>query len=72
MIVWHILHALVPPPADKPDAWVVLNVLIGASGFGLAYAWCTWKLIAQSGLLELLSGPKVLRATPVEADKRRQ
>src|SRR5436190_6483044 len=56
MIVWHFLHAFVVPPPDKPDIWVVLNVLIGASGFGLAYVWCTWKLIVQSGLWEF---PKV-------------
>ncbi|RDW86299.1 dolichyl-P-Glc:Man(9)GlcNAc(2)-PP-dolichol alpha-1,3-glucosyltransferase ALG6 [Aspergillus mulundensis] len=48
MIGWHVLEAFVPPPPDKPDLWVVLNVLIGAGGFGLAYLWCLWKLISQS------------------------
>lgn len=48
MIVWHVLDAFVQPPADKPDLWVVLNVLIGASGFGLAYLWTTSNLIAQA------------------------
>ncbi|RAK78559.1 dolichyl-P-Glc:Man(9)GlcNAc(2)-PP-dolichol alpha-1,3-glucosyltransferase ALG6 [Aspergillus fijiensis CBS 313.89] len=47
MIVWHVVEAFVPPPSDKPDLWVVLNVLIGAGGFGLAYLWCVWKLIQQ-------------------------
>lgn len=47
MIVWHIVEALVAPPAGKPDLWVVLNVLIGAGGFGIAYLWCLWKLIIQ-------------------------
>ncbi|PKX91800.1 dolichyl-P-Glc:Man(9)GlcNAc(2)-PP-dolichol alpha-1,3-glucosyltransferase ALG6 [Aspergillus novofumigatus IBT 16806] len=47
MIVWHVLDAFVPPPEGKPDLWVVLNVLIGAGGFGIAYMWCMWRLITQ-------------------------
>lgn len=47
MIVWHVLEAFVPPPESKPDLWVVLNVLIGAGGFGIAYLWCMWRLIMQ-------------------------
>lgn len=47
MIAWHVVEAFVPPPPDKPDLWVVLNVLIGAGGFGIAYLWCLWKLITQ-------------------------
>ncbi|KAF7136657.1 hypothetical protein CNMCM5793_005935 [Aspergillus hiratsukae] len=47
MIVWHVLEAFVPPPESKPDLWVVLNVLIGAGGFGIAYLWCMWRLITQ-------------------------
>ncbi|KAL4906752.1 hypothetical protein BDW74DRAFT_127019 [Aspergillus multicolor] len=48
MVGWHVLEAFIPPPPEKPDLWVVLNVLIGAGGFGLAYLWCLWKLISQS------------------------
>ncbi|KAL4810566.1 ALG6, ALG8 glycosyltransferase family-domain-containing protein [Aspergillus unguis] len=48
MVGWHVLEAFVPPPPGKPDLWVVLNVLIGAGGFGIAYLWCFWKLISQS------------------------
>ncbi|KAL1990540.1 hypothetical protein VTN49DRAFT_6379 [Thermomyces lanuginosus] len=51
MVVWHVLEAFVPPPPGKPDLWVVLNVLIGASGFGLAYLWCTWTLLTQASRL---------------------
>ncbi|RLL94441.1 hypothetical protein CFD26_104287 [Aspergillus turcosus] len=47
MIVWHVLEAFVAPPESKPDLWVVLNVLIGAGGFGIAYLWCMWRLIMQ-------------------------
>lgn len=47
MVVWHVLEAAVPPPADKPDLWVVLNVLIGASGLCIIYLWCTWRLVVQ-------------------------
>lgn len=48
MIVWHIVEAFIPQPEDKPDLWVVLNVLIGAAGFSLAYLWCTWKLVSHA------------------------
>ncbi|KAL8668844.1 MAG: hypothetical protein Q9168_006541 [Polycauliona sp. 1 TL-2023] len=52
MIAWHIGEAFVPPPADKPDLWVVLNVLIGFAGFGVCFLWCSWQLILRSGLME--------------------
>jgi alpha-1,3-glucosyltransferase len=52
MVMWHVLEAFVPPPNGKPDIWVVVNVLIGAAGFTICYAWCTWNLVVQSGLLE--------------------
>ena len=52
MIIWHFLEAFLEPPKTKPDLWVVLNVLIGAAGFGICYLWCTWNLIEKSGILE--------------------
>lgn len=48
MVIWHVLEAFVPPPKGKPDLWVVLNVLVGAVGFSLAYMWCTWKLVSTA------------------------
>lgn len=65
MVVWHVLEAFVPPPAGKPDLWVVLNVLGGASGFGIAYLWCLWKLIVQSRKVER-------KMTVKEQQKKRQ
>lgn len=47
MIAWHIVEAYIPAPKELPDLWVVINVLIGAAGFGIAYLWCLWKLIVQ-------------------------
>ncbi|KAJ6157407.1 hypothetical protein N7470_004999 [Penicillium chermesinum] len=47
MVAWHVLEAFVPPPAGKPDLWVVLNALIGAGGFGIAYLWSMWKLLVH-------------------------
>ncbi len=52
MGIWHILEAFVNTPQGKPDLWVVLNVLIGAGGFGICYLWCTWQLLMRSGVLE--------------------
>ncbi|KAL8630340.1 hypothetical protein Q9189_003977 [Teloschistes chrysophthalmus] len=52
MIAWHIGEAFMPPPEDKPDLWVVLNVLIGFAGFGVCLVWCSWQLILRSGMLE--------------------
>ncbi|KAK2811162.1 hypothetical protein FQN49_008478 [Arthroderma sp. PD_2] len=51
MLGWHLLESTVSPPATKPDLWVVLNALIGASGFGIIFLWCNWKLV-QAVLLE--------------------
>ncbi|OAX80013.1 hypothetical protein ACJ72_05665 [Emergomyces africanus] len=71
MISWHFLEAFVPTPAGKPDLWVVLNVLIGASGFGISYLWCTWKLIQQTGLINSLPASKSLRGQPaIEKEKK--
>ena len=47
MIVWHVVEEFVPAPPGKPDLWVVMNVLVGAGGFGIAYLWCLWKLVVQ-------------------------
>lgn len=52
MIAWHIGEAFVPPRADKPDLWVVLNVLVGFAGFGICFLWCSWQLILRSGMME--------------------
>lgn len=51
MLIWHVLDAFFTPPEGKPDLWVVLNVLIGAAGFGICYLWCTWQLILRSDVL---------------------
>ena len=55
VIGWHIVEAFFPPPASKPHLWVVLNCLIGAGGFGICYAWCTWQMLQKSGVVEKLS-----------------
>lgn len=52
MIAWHVAEAFVPPPAGKPDLWVVLNALIGAGGFGIAYLWSMWKLFVHCQRIE--------------------
>ncbi|QDS68459.1 hypothetical protein FKW77_010826 [Venturia effusa] len=49
MVAWHFAEAFVAPPKDKPDLWVVANVLIGAAGFGICYLWCLWGLYSRSG-----------------------
>ena len=69
MIVWHMLEAFVETPKGKPDLWVVLNVLIGAAGFGLCYLWCTWRLIEQSGVMQ---GYTVGVPAPEAGRKKRQ
>ncbi|KAJ9669310.1 Glucosyltransferase-like protein [Coniosporium apollinis] len=51
MVAWHLAEAFVPPPADKPDLWVVANVLLGCAGFVICYLWCLWRLAVRSGLI---------------------
>jgi alpha-1,3-glucosyltransferase len=48
MGVWHVVHAFVEPPMDKPDLWVVANVGVGAAGFVICYLWCLWRLVQES------------------------
>ncbi|KAF3481946.1 glucosyltransferase [Arthroderma uncinatum] len=65
MLGWHVLESTVSPPATKPDIWVVLNSIIGASGFGIIYLWCNWKL-AQAVLLEPQQSPlSTIRKRPI-------
>jgi alpha-1,3-glucosyltransferase len=51
MVGWHIVEAFIPPPADKPDLWVVANAGIGCGGFVICYLWCLWTLLEKSELL---------------------
>ena len=51
MLVWHLGEAYFTPPENKPDLWVVLNVVIGAVGFGICYLWTTWQLILRTDVL---------------------
>ena len=52
MIGWHFAEAFIETPKGKPDLWVVLNVMVGAAGFGICYLWCTWQLLLRSGILQ--------------------
>jgi alpha-1,3-glucosyltransferase len=52
MAVWHIAEAFLVPPSGKPDLWVVINVGIGAVGFGICYLWCLWSLIVENAFEE--------------------
>lgn len=51
MVGWHVAEAFYPPPADKPDLWVVANAIVGTGGFGICYLWCLWRLITKSEIL---------------------
>lgn len=58
MVGWHVLDATVAPSSDKPDLWVVANVLIGAAGFSLCYLWSLVILLQKSGLLQSSATPQ--------------
>ncbi|KAI1001871.1 hypothetical protein K3495_g6335 [Podosphaera aphanis] len=51
MGLWHAAEAFLVPPDTKPDLWVVINVGIGATGFGLCYLWCLGRLWKECGLI---------------------
>lgn len=52
MVVWHLVEAFLQPPDGKPDLWVVLNVVIGAAGFGVCFLWCSWQVVLRSGVMD--------------------
>lgn len=59
MLGWHVVQALVLPPFNKPDLWVVANVGVGAAGFIICYLWCLWRLAEESDLIPKSTGKKV-------------
>ncbi|CAK3985146.1 glycosyltransferase family 57 [Lecanosticta acicola] len=67
-LVWHGLELFVLPPTNKPDLWVVVNVCLGAAGFGLCYLWCLWNLALESGVLGVLG----VRKKSVAQEKKTQ
>ena len=73
MIVWHFAEAFVETPKGKPDLWVVLNVMVGAAGFGICYLWCTWQLLLRSGILQewFEFREKMGQATTRERERKR-
>ena len=71
MIAWHVSEAYLPPLENKPDLWVVLNVVIGAAGFGICYLWTTYQLIIRSNVLEEWFGFQAEQVAKGEAGKAR-
>ncbi|KAH8674477.1 glycosyltransferase family 57 protein [Tricladium varicosporioides] len=58
MALWHLAENFLLPPHGKPDLWVVVNVGIGAVGFGICYLWCLWTLVVESGASDLSKSGK--------------
>ncbi|KAM0152599.1 hypothetical protein ACHAPG_007540 [Botrytis cinerea] len=59
MVAWHLGEIFWTPPAPFPDFWVVMNVAVGVSGFGICYLWCLWSLAVESGLLQSSKTEKI-------------
>ena len=72
MIGWHLAEAFIETPKGKPDLWVVLNVMVGAAGFGICYLWCTWQLLLRSDILQewFEFRTKMGKENKMEAEKR--
>jgi alpha-1,3-glucosyltransferase len=58
MAAWHIAESFLAPPQGKPDLWMVINVGIGAVGFGICYLWCLWNLVVESGIVDFSKSGK--------------
>ena len=71
MLAWHVGEAYMPPPKGKTDLWVVLNVIVGAVGFGICYLWTTWQLIVRSNVLEEWFGYRAGQQAKGEGRKAR-
>lgn len=44
VIAFHFIDALLLPPAQYPDLWVILNTTISFGCFGLFYLWLLYKI----------------------------
>ena len=69
MAIWHLVEVFVETPNGKPDLWVVLNVLIGCTGFSICYLWCTWQLILRSGVIDEWLGFRAQMQTKMKEAK---
>lgn len=72
MIAWHLAEAFIETPKGKPDLWVVLNVMVGAAGFGICYLWCTWQLLLRSGILQEWFDFRAKMSKEKESEKERE
>lgn len=50
IVIWHVLVWLIPPPAGKPDLWIVVNMVCSCAAFCACYVWCLGRLLRESGL----------------------
>lgn len=50
--IWHVVHWVIPPPMDKPDLWIVVNMICSCMAFCACYLWCLSRLLINSGLLD--------------------
>lgn len=62
MAVWHVAEGVLSPPNTKPDLWVVINVGVGAVGFGLCYLWCLWTLVVERGFQDSCAEKKKFKS----------
>ncbi|KAH7100843.1 ALG6, ALG8 glycosyltransferase family-domain-containing protein [Auriculariales sp. MPI-PUGE-AT-0066] len=56
ILILHLLELVVAPPARYPDLFAVLNVLLSAPIFALAWLWSTARLVQVSWAVGVLGG----------------
>ncbi|KTW29310.1 hypothetical protein T552_01265 [Pneumocystis carinii B80] len=50
LIIIHILDAFVTPPLHHPHLWILLNMQLSFTCFGIFWLWSLWKLWLKSGI----------------------
>lgn len=57
-IVWHIAEAYIEPPANLPDLYTVINVLISCVLFTLLFGYYMYRQVTITPLIPAVNSPK--------------
>jgi alpha-1,3-glucosyltransferase len=57
-IIWHIAEAYIEPPANLPDLYTVINVLISCGLFTLLLGYYVYRQVTVTPFISAVNSPK--------------